>query len=81
VEFLGLNVSDDETAAHRFLAAHPVPYPSYADDDGAAARALSGLQGLPTTAFFDRSGRISYVHAGAYRSLAALEEDLAEHSG
>jgi protein SCO1/2 len=81
VEFLGLNVSDNATAARRFLADHPIPYPSYADDDGAAARALSGLQGLPTTVFFDRSGRISYVHAGAYRSLAALEEDVAEHAG
>jgi thiol-disulfide isomerase/thioredoxin len=80
VTFLGLDVADHDTQARAFLAAHHVPYPSYADSDGAAARALSGLQGLPTTVFFDRSGKIAYVHAGGYRSLAALGDDISTHA-
>jgi cytochrome oxidase Cu insertion factor (SCO1/SenC/PrrC family)/thiol-disulfide isomerase/thioredoxin len=80
VAFLGLDVSDQAAKARAFLADHRVPYPIYADDDGAAARALSGLQGLPTTVFFDRRGRIDYVHTGGYRSLTALEDDVAAHA-
>jgi thiol-disulfide isomerase/thioredoxin len=80
VAFLGLDVSDQASRARDFLANHHVPYPSYADSEGAAAHALSGLQGLPTTAFINRRGDIAYVHTGAYSRLQALEDDIATHA-
>jgi cytochrome oxidase Cu insertion factor (SCO1/SenC/PrrC family)/thiol-disulfide isomerase/thioredoxin len=80
VAFLGLDVSDNGSRARAFLAAHPLPYPSYAADDGAAAATLGGFQGLPTTVFVDRRGKVAYAHTGAYRDLAALEADLALHA-
>src|SRR5215216_4790775 len=74
------DVSDDDERAREFLAGHRVPYASYADDDGAAARALSGLQGLPTTVFCDEHGHVAFVHAGGYKSLGGLEDDIVAHA-
>jgi cytochrome oxidase Cu insertion factor (SCO1/SenC/PrrC family)/thiol-disulfide isomerase/thioredoxin len=76
VAFRGLDVSDDAGAARRFLAGHPLGYPSYRDDGGAIARSLAPLQGLPTTFFLDARGRVTYVHTGPYTSAAALRRDV-----
>lgn len=81
VAFLGLDTSDRDGPAREFLAAHHVPYPSYADSDGAAARVLGGLPGLPTTVFLDRRGKPTFVHTGGYHGLATLEDDIAAHAG
>jgi cytochrome oxidase Cu insertion factor (SCO1/SenC/PrrC family)/thiol-disulfide isomerase/thioredoxin len=75
VAFRGLDVSDDAGAARRFLASHPLGYPSYRDD-GRTARALAPLQGLPTTYFLDARGRVTYVHTGPYTSAADLRRDI-----
>jgi cytochrome c biogenesis protein CcmG/thiol:disulfide interchange protein DsbE len=80
VAFLGLDTSDRDSRARAFLTAHHVPYPSYADGTGDAARVLGGVQGLPTTVFLDRRGKITFVHAGGYHDLAALEDDIAAHA-
>jgi protein SCO1/2 len=77
VAFLGLDVNDTEAAARRFLAQHPVAYPSYFDDGGHAAGSLGSFVGLPTTFFLDASGRLVATHAGQYPSAAALAEDIA----
>ena len=76
VAFRGLDVTDDAGAARRFLASHPLPYPSYGDHDGTLARSLAPLQKLPTTYFLDARGRVTYVHTGAYTSAAALRSDV-----
>jgi protein SCO1/2 len=80
VAFLGLDVSDDAAHARDFLAGKDLPYPSYGAGDGAADDLLGGLQGLPTTAFLDRDGKLVFAHTGAYRDLAALEADIALHA-
>lgn len=76
VAFRGLDVSDSAGAARRFLAGHPLGYPSYSDDGGRLARSLAPLQGLPTTFFLDARGRVTYVHTGPYTSAAALRRDV-----
>jgi cytochrome oxidase Cu insertion factor (SCO1/SenC/PrrC family)/thiol-disulfide isomerase/thioredoxin len=76
VAFRGLDVSDPAGPARRFLASHPLGYPSYADSSGALARALAPFQGLPTTYFLDARGRVTYVHTGPYTSAADLRRDV-----
>jgi cytochrome c biogenesis protein CcmG, thiol:disulfide interchange protein DsbE len=76
VAFRGLDVSDQAGAARRFLAAHPLGYPSYSDAGGRLARSLAPLQGLPTTYFLDARGSVTYVHTGPYTSAADLRHDV-----
>ena len=80
VGFLGLNVNDSGSAAQRFLARHPVSYPSYFDDGAKAATALGGFVGLPTTVFIDAAGDVVAVHAGRYPDARSLEVDIERHA-
>jgi protein SCO1/2 len=80
VSFLGLNVNDSAGSARRFLAAHPVGYPSYSDDGGRIAGSLGRFVGLPTTVFLDASGRVVFTHMGQYADAAALERDLERYA-
>jgi cytochrome oxidase Cu insertion factor (SCO1/SenC/PrrC family)/thiol-disulfide isomerase/thioredoxin len=80
VAFLGLDVNDETGPARRFLAAHPLSYPSYFDDGGHAAAWLGNFVGLPTTVFVDRSGRVVATHAGQYTSAAALAADVTRYA-
>jgi len=80
VAFIGLDVNDEAGSARRFLAAHPVSYPSYADPGGDTARRLGHFVGLPTTMFLNAAGRVVATHAGQYTSSTALERDLARYA-
>jgi thiol-disulfide isomerase/thioredoxin len=80
VAFLGLDVEDRTGAARRFLAAHPVGYPSYEDPGADAIRALAGFAGVPTTVFLGADGRVVAVHTGQYADAAALRRDIARYA-
>ena len=80
VAFLGLDVNDETAPARRFLAAHPVSYPSYFDDGGHAAAWLGRFVGLPTTVFLDASGRVVATHAGQYTNAATLARDVERYA-
>jgi len=81
VAFLGVLLRDDKTSgAGRFLAQHPLSYPSYADHGEAIARALRNLTAAPITNFYDARGRLVYQHAGPYQSDAQLEADLKKYA-
>jgi cytochrome oxidase Cu insertion factor (SCO1/SenC/PrrC family)/thiol-disulfide isomerase/thioredoxin len=77
VAFLGADIDDSAGDARAFLAQHPVSYPSYqATTTSMSTIAPGGLQGLPTTIFIDRSGRVTYVHTGQYDSQGTLDGDI-----
>jgi thiol-disulfide isomerase/thioredoxin len=77
VAFLGVNGYGDTTSqAAGFLRRFPVSYPSYSDPNQAIARTIQAMGYDPLTVFLDRSGRIRFVHAGAYATTAALERDI-----
>ena len=80
VAFLGVNSQDSRDAARRFLRQNPVPYPSFYDPDVAIARSFRGGTAWPTTAFFDRSGKRVYTHAGSYASRKVLDEDIRRYA-
>ena len=83
VAFLGLNVNDDAEAAREFAGLNGVPYPSIVDGDGSLMATIPTLpsQGLPTTVFVDRQGRVAARIAGAVKPgqvdevVAALEAE------
>jgi cytochrome c biogenesis protein CcmG/thiol:disulfide interchange protein DsbE len=80
IAFVGLDVDDSSSAATKFLREHPVSYPSYTDPDRNVFNDL-GVQGLPTTAYYDRSGKLAYIHQGPYGSDAALSRDVRRYLG
>jgi thiol-disulfide isomerase/thioredoxin len=73
--FLGADTDDSTPDARAFLEKHPVSYPSYEMNRGLLAP-IATLEGLPTTIFLDRAGRVVYVHTGQYKTLGTLEEDI-----
>jgi thiol-disulfide isomerase/thioredoxin len=70
VEFVGIDIKDDETAARAFVAAKHVSYPSLYDQPGMLLLAFRGQapQSPPTTIVLDRQGRV------AARFLQAVTE-------
>lgn len=81
VAFLATNSQDNRDDAEEFLRAYPVSFPSYEDPDQKVARVFKGhLNAFPVTAFYDRSGKLAFVHQGAYASAARLRADIERYA-
>jgi cytochrome c biogenesis protein CcmG/thiol:disulfide interchange protein DsbE len=81
VAFLGVDTDDSAGDAGAFLSQHRVSYPSYSDTSaGLHALLTAGLEGLPTTIFIDRSGKVVFVHTGQYDVQGTLDEDIKTHA-
>jgi len=76
IAFIGVNAGDSVDPARRFLRASPLPFPSYLDPDEDIAKSIRAPANYPVTVFFDRRGRLSYVHQGAYRRESDLVADM-----
>jgi len=37
------------------------------------------IEGLPTTIFIDRAGKVTYVHTGQYDSQGTLDEEIGSY--
>jgi cytochrome c biogenesis protein CcmG/thiol:disulfide interchange protein DsbE len=78
VAFLGADTGDSASDARAFLTQHPVSYPSYQTSTTQIQSILpGGLEGLPTTIFINRAGKVVYVHTGQYDSQGTLDADVA----
>ena len=83
VQFLAINVGEDEATVQEFVAATPFPYPVLLDpEDSLSARYQ--IYGLPTVMIVNRQGAISYLETGV-RDVPTLRQALmdagAETSG
>ena len=74
IAFLGADSSDSTGNARSFLARHPVSYPSY--ETTTQLTPLAQIEGLPTTIFINRAGKVVDVHTGQYQSQGTLDEDI-----
>jgi cytochrome c biogenesis protein CcmG, thiol:disulfide interchange protein DsbE len=74
--FMGVNAGDKTPAARRFLAARPLPFPSYEDPDEAISRALEVPANYPSTVFIDARGKRVFIHTGQYVSAQELTTDI-----
>lgn len=72
VQFLGLNVRDQEAAARAYQVEFDVTYPSFFDTSSRLAAALKA-QVLPTTYVIDRAGRIAFHLAGTVDEVLLRE--------
>jgi cytochrome c biogenesis protein CcmG, thiol:disulfide interchange protein DsbE len=79
VAFLGVDLKDNREAASTFLQKIPVTYPSYDDPSGQVYNAEK-LVGVPSTLFFDRSGKQTFVHQGPYFTRADLVQDIRRYA-
>jgi cytochrome c biogenesis protein CcmG, thiol:disulfide interchange protein DsbE len=79
VGFIGVDSEDSEKEAEKWLADHPVPYPSYYDPRFEVARSYKA-QGPPDTAFYNRAGKLVYVKLGQYAHGSELEEDIKRYA-
>ena len=65
--------------ARRFLRATPLPFPSYVDPDEDIAKTIQAPANYPITVFFDRRGKLAYVHQGGYRRESDLVDDMTRY--
>ncbi|TDQ54883.1 TlpA family protein disulfide reductase [Actinorugispora endophytica] len=82
VEFLGVNIKDNRTAAQAFERNQEVGYPSLYDQPGEVPQAFRDTvppQAIPSTLVIDRQGRVAARVIGAtdYDELTGLVEPVA----
>jgi thiol-disulfide isomerase/thioredoxin len=80
VAFVGLDSQDKRGDAEAFLRGFPVTYPSLYDPGAGQARSIGGGHGWPTTFYYDRTGRQTYVREGGYTTLALLQVDIRRYA-
>lgn len=81
VAFVGVDSNDNYSDAAKFLAKYPVSYPSYKDGSNEIAQVFNGVVAFPTTVFYDRTGKLTYLHNGQYRDEASLLRDIKRYAG
>lgn len=80
VAFLGVNSTDNATAARKFLDEFPVAYPSYSDPEHEVAKVFRGNGAFPTTAFYDARGRFKIALQKPYRTADELRADIEKYA-
>ena len=86
VQFLGINLRDQQATSSAFERSFGITYPSALDTDGSIAMGLSEFvppQAVPTTVVIDKDGRISARVLGIAEksTLRALINTAVETSG
>ena len=79
VAFLGVDTDDSSGDAVSFLAKHPVSYPSYQSSISQLS-SLAAIDGLPTTFYIDRSGKVLDIHTGQYDARGTLDQDIEQYA-
>jgi cytochrome c biogenesis protein CcmG/thiol:disulfide interchange protein DsbE len=79
IAFVGVDMKDNREAATTFLGKIPVSYPSYEDPSGQVYNAEK-LVGVPSTLFYDASGRQTFIHQGPYFEHADLVADIRKYA-
>jgi peroxiredoxin len=85
VDFVGVDIKDDRTAARAFVRSKHVPYPSLFDQSGLLLLKFRGQapQSPPTTLVLDREGRVAarFVQPVTETELLVPVQTIARESG
>lgn len=65
LKFLAVGKDDNDIKMKMWKAFHKVPFPLIADPNGIFAKALN-FANYPVTMVLDKSGKIVWVHVGAF---------------
>ena len=76
IAFLGVDSNDNDANARKFLRKFPVPYPSFRDADSSVSAEFNAVQAFPSTAFYDRKGKVVYLKQGGYSTEKQLAADI-----
>ena len=79
VAFLGVNLRDSDDGARAFLRRFPVTFPSVVDPDGEIYNDYR-LLGQPATAYYDASGKRTFIHQGPYESAEDFDADVRRYA-
>jgi cytochrome c biogenesis protein CcmG, thiol:disulfide interchange protein DsbE len=80
VAFLGLDSTDNDGDASKFLRHFPVTYPSLVDRNAHIAQSLGIARAFPTTIYYDARGKVAYIHQGVYPSDAQFVADIERYA-
>jgi thiol-disulfide isomerase/thioredoxin len=72
---VGVNVEPDSAAATKWLSNVPVSFPVLFDTGNSVAERF-GVEGMPSSVFVDREGRVRHVHRGYRPGDEAQYADL-----
>ena len=71
---------DPESGARKFLKQFPVSYPSYKDPDLKVSASFNGVAAFPSTAFYDKKGKLAYLKQGGYATEEKLAADIERYA-
>jgi len=80
VAFIGVDGMDPESGARKFLKQFPVSYPSYKDPDLKVSASFNGVAAFPSTAFYDKKGKLAYLKQGGYATEEKLAADIERYA-
>jgi cytochrome c biogenesis protein CcmG/thiol:disulfide interchange protein DsbE len=80
IAFLGVDVQESKQEGRSLLEEIPVSFPSYWDKDLKVSAVFNGVAGTPSTAFYDRRGKLAYLHQGVYSSERDLADDIRRYA-
>jgi thiol-disulfide isomerase/thioredoxin len=80
VAFLGLDSTDNDDDASKFLRHFPLTYPSLVDRNAHIAQSLGIGREFPTTMYYDTAGKVQYIHQGLYTSDAQFAADIERYA-
>lgn len=78
VQFIGINVRDNQEGASSFIASKQVPYPSIFDPTMRVLLSLRGMpaSGIPATVILDRDHRVAAIWVGAISNPSGFVSEL-----
>jgi cytochrome c biogenesis protein CcmG, thiol:disulfide interchange protein DsbE len=80
IAFLGVDVQESKEEGRSLLEEYPVSFPSYWDKDLKVSAVFNGVAGTPSTAYYDRKGKLAYLHQGVYSSERDLADDIRRYA-
>ena len=75
IKFIAIGGSDNQFAVTMWRKQLKIPFPVLPDQDGSLTKKLN-IPGTPTTLLLDKSGKVIWVHIGAFESAETAFKEI-----